>query len=82
MISNVLDHTLYLSHLRTQMYKCNLLQFLKIFCFFECTTSTISKSVLLTEPISETSHNFSTSQPLTIPSGKISTNLPPALHGE
>ena len=56
--------------------------FWKSFAFLEFTTSTISKLVLFTEPISEISHNFSTSQPLTIPSGKISTNLPPALHGE
>ena len=42
----------------------------------------MGKLVLFTDPMLETSHNFSTSHPRTIPSGRTSTNLPPALHGE
>ena len=54
--------------------------FAKSLAFFELSISTISL-FCSTFPIVEISHNFSTSQPLTIPSGKISTNLEPATHG-
>jgi hypothetical protein len=55
--------------------------FAKSFAFFDLRISTISK-FFSTLPIVEMSHNFSTSHPLTRPSGKISTNLSPATHFE